>query len=183
MKKNIIYIISAVLLLILCYVVGQTLVGPKTIKSDKTDLYYVYSQKSDELVYEGVKETQDVPGGKTVGLVEDEVYGQYYLMTPGTSIRAGIIVDDVSHILTFQYMIHQGVAEISDGMTLQVLVYQAETGDVLYDDRVKVDDDERQYELSLDSWKNQNIYIEFKAGNETDNQDGDWLVIKDAQIE
>lgn len=181
-KKGIIYTVAAVLLLVVCYVIGQTLVGPKTVESN-TSLYYDYTQKSDELVYEGKAETTDVPGGQTVGLVEDDMYGQYYLMTPDTAIRAGIIVDTAPHALSFQYMIHKNVSELSDGMTLQVLVLQEGTEDVLYDDIVDVDAEEKQYELSLETWENQNIYIIFRAGNKTDNRDGDWLVIKDAQIE
>lgn len=182
MKKGIIYTIVAILVLVLCYIIGQMIAGPKTIENTQS-VYYDYTQKNDELVYEGREDTSDVPGGKTVGLVEDDIYDRYYLMTPNTSLRAGIIVDEMPHILTFQYMIHQSVSQLSDGMTLQIVVIREGTEEVLYNHTLEVSTGEKEYELSLEPWEGQNIYITFVAGNATEDKNGDWLVIKDAKIE
>ena len=182
MKKGIIYTIAAILILVLCYIIGQTIVGPKTIENSQP-VYYEYTQKNDELVYEGKKDTSDVTGGKTVGLVEDDIYGKYYLMTPDTSIRAGIVLDDAPHLLRFDYMIHENVAEISDGMSLRIAVIQEGTEEVLYEESISVKAEVQKYELSLKPWKNQNVFIVFEAENNTEDRSGDWLVIKDAKIE
>lgn len=182
-KKGIIYAIVAVLFLVICYIIGQTLVGSKSIEKNKKDVYYDYVQKEEQLVYEGDKVVTDAPGGKTVGLVEDDTYGQYYLMTPNTSIRAGIIVDAEPHTLRFQYMIHENVSNISDGMILRVMVIKEGTEDILYDETINVDEKEKEFKLDLSTWKEQNIYIVFSAASMTENQDGDWMVIKDAKIE
>lgn len=179
-KKSIIYSIVAVAFLVVCFVIGQTISGPKVIKTDLS-VYYDYQEKADELVYVGDK-AADTPGGRSVGYVEDDTYGAYYLMTPDTAIRAGIILDDTSHMLSFRYMIHEKVAELSDGMQLKVQILQEGTEDVLYEDVLDVTAEKKDYELSLEEWKNQNIYIVFEAYNATNDQDGDWLVIKGVEV-
>ena len=180
-KKSIIYSIVAVAFLVVCFVIGQTISGPKVIKTDPS-VYYDYLEKADELVYVGDK-AADTPGGRSVGYVEDDTYGAYYLMTPDTAIRAGIILDDTSHILSFQYMIHEKVAELPDGMQLKVQILQEGTEDILYEDVLDVTAEKKDYELSFEEWKNQNVYIVFEFSDIKNNQKGDWLIMRNIKID
>lgn len=80
-------------------------------------------------------------------------------------------------------MIHENVSNVSDGMILRGMVLKEETEDILYDETINVDEKEKEFKLDLSTWKEQNIYIVFSAASMTENQDGDWMVIKDAKIE
>lgn len=189
MKKKVVYSIVAIAFLVICYMIGQFVVRPNRKDAETMDTteeqsyFYDYGQKSEELELGGYEEKDDMPGGKTVGLIEDDTYGKWYLMTPGTSITAGIILDDKDRKLSFKYCIHKDVAALSDGMDLTVQVIQEDTGDVLYKESVDVTKEEKSFELDLSDWKNSNVFIRLEAGNHTDDETGDWLVIDDAHID
>ena len=104
-------------------------------------------------------------------------------MTPDTSITAGIILDDKDRKLSFKYCIHKDVAALSDGMELTVQVLQEETKDILHEESVLVDKEQKDFVLDLSEWKNSNVYIKLEATNKTDDETGDWLVIDDANID
>ncbi len=189
MKKKVVYSIVAIAFLVICYMIGQFVVRPNRKDSEPLDseeeksYFYDYSQKNEELELGGYEEKDDMPGRKTVGLIEDDTYGKWYLMTPDTSITAGIILDDKDRKLSFKYCIHKDVAALSDGMELTVQVLQEETKDILHEESVLVDKEQKDFVLDLSEWKNSNVYIKLEATNKTDDETGDWLVIDDANID
>ena len=190
-KKKIIYSIIAILVLVICFIIGQTVVKPT--RENTTDAenemnqgqeyYYDYILKSEELVYEGDVETTDMPGGKTVGLVEDDAYGKWYFLSPNTSITAGVILDEKERILKFEYFIHENVSRLSDGMQLEVVIVQEGTNSVLYENSLTVDGTSKECIVELTEWKNENVFIKMQAINSTGDETGDWLVIKNARID
>ena len=188
-KKKIIYPIIAVLVLVVCYFIGQNVVRPKRTsnmgieESQNNGYYYEFVQKSDELIYEGYLETSDMPGGKTVGLVEDDVYGKWYLLSPNTSITSGIILDDEARTFKFDFFIHENVAHLSDGMQLNVIIIQEGTENILYENSLSVDGESKECSVDLSEWKAGNIFITMRATNSTEDMTGDWLVIKNARVD
>ncbi|MBQ9936530.1 MAG: hypothetical protein IJO70_11845 [Lachnospiraceae bacterium] len=184
-KRKILYGIIAILVLVICYVIGQTVVRPNrsTDMYSKGNHYYDYVKKSDELTYEGYQETTDMPGGKTVGLVEDEVYGKWYLLSPDTSITAGIILDHKDRSLSFEYQIHENVAHLSDGIQLSVQIIKEGTDEILYEENLDVDKTRKSFSLKLAQWKDSNVFVKLQAANSSDDETGDWLVIKNGIID
>lgn len=187
-KKKILYAIIALMVLVLCYVIGQTVVKPSREDGEvsqterETDSYYSFFHKGDELKLVGYAETTDMPGGKTVGLVEDDVYDAWILMTPHTSVEAGVVLDDASRTLSFTYVIHKNVSELSDGMSLLVEVVNADTSDVWYSQQLTVDSAEKVCDIDLSEYRNKNVTIRLSAVEHTEDETGDWLVIQNAII-
>lgn len=188
-KKKPLYAIIALMVLMLCYVIGQTVVKPSRDKSgseerseQKVDVYFDFIQKADELKMEGYMETVDMPGGKTVGVVEDDVYGNWILLTPRTSIEAGVVLDNTSRKLSFDYMIHKNVADLSDGMRLQVDIIDVDTGEICYSQSLTVDSKEKECNIDLAEYKSKNVVVRLFSLEHTDDETGDWLVIQNAII-
>lgn len=187
-KRKILYTVIAILVLVLCYIIGQKVVRPikgadSYGRDEEDEYFYDYVLKSDELMYEGQADTTDMPGGKTVGYVEDDVYGKWYLLTPSTSMKAGIILDGKDREFSFEYMIHENVADLSDGMKLSVQIISEETNDILHEKTLIADADKKQYNIDLSLWKDSNVYIVLQTVDSMENEAGDWLVIKNAIID
>ncbi len=124
-----------------------------------------------------------MPGGKSVGLVEDDVYGKWYLMTPNTSITAGIILDAEEHIFSFDYLIHENVSHLSDGMQLSVKVIKEGTEEIVFEELLVADETRKEFSVDLAQWKNSNVFVKLQATNILDDETGDWLVIENAIID
>lgn len=127
----------------------------------------------------GANKTSDNPWGITAGEFDMEDVGRCVLLTPGTSMSFRIKKEN-SDNLKLSWMIHPWVSEKSDGVGIEVEVYEsgAETPVISKGFLTAVTDDFVNESIDISALESDEIKIVLKCNSgENDNEDADWLVV------
>lgn len=194
-KKGICVVLGIIVVLFICYLIGQNVVLPKRMRSaGYTDVdgnvpEYSIMENINTFSFGGQEEMDDVPGGQTISVLElnqdsnvsEDMYGKYIFMTPGTSFANRITLNKKCDTLSFMYGIHPWIdKEVSDGIQIVVEVYTTEgdkpnireTFDAKVGEKMKL----ANVDLSSVAGEKVTIGISCTAG-ENDDESGDWAII------
>jgi hypothetical protein len=185
MKKKIFMTILAVMVLVLCYLIGQYVVLPRSNKQNtvgvETTYYWNLFDSSTNIEYTGLSETTDTPGNITVGRIDDDSYGKWILMTPRTGFKTLISVDNQDRTLVMDYVIHKDVASVSDGMTVDIKLLN-DGGEVVFEQEDRVNGDEIRCEIPLTEYKGCEVALSVEMEDVETDESGDWLVVREGYI-
>lgn len=137
---------------------------------------------SDNIIFEGKKETADNPWNMTAGKFEMEEEGTCILLTPNTAV----LFDEINNADTFSFSceIHPWVRESSDGAGILIWVMDSEDT-ILYQEEIAVSAEEEWKEVELDiSQYDGAEKIKMLCNNGGNGDDsGDWVVVKVQETE
>lgn len=177
-NKRVILSISALLVLVVCYLIGQFIVGPKgATSSSELGTATAAAAIWESVSFEGNQETSDNPWGITAGWFEMENEGKCILLNPNTALMLEGLDQDKE--ISFQYELHPWVRENSDGAGALVWVLDHEDS-ILYEEEISISsqDDWEEYQLDLSQYDGAEK-VKVLCNNGTNEDDsGDWLVIK-----
>ena len=200
-KKSICVACAIIVVLFICYLIGQNIVLPRRMKSagytdaDGNVPEYSIMENINSFSFGGQKEMVDVPGSQTISVIEldensnvsEDMYGKYIFMTPGTSFANRIDLSKKCDTLSFMYGIHPWIEKnVSDGVEIVVEVYTTEEGkpDIRKTFNAKAGEAMKLAEVDLSSvaGKEVTIGITCTAG-ESGDESGDWGMIRYPFIE
>ena len=192
MRKVTVVIIGACLSLIGSWGIGQGLKLHRQGEQEIPETQEINSKEIEELstisiveddnvlssngvIFEGAQNTSDTPWNTTAGWikVEDE---DCILLTPNTAVTFEITE---SKTLSFDYMIHPWVKDVSDGAGILIWLMDYEDA-ILYEERVSVNNEEewKNFQLSLNQYDSvHKIKVHCNNGENGDDS-GDWVVIR-----
>lgn len=200
-KKSICVAFAIIVVLFICYLIGQNIVLPRRMKSaGYTDVdgnvpeYSILENFSTFAL--GGEGAADVPGSKTISKIEftkdnsdisEEWLGNCIFMTPGTSFAKRMKIEKNCSKIDFEYGIYPDIeANVCDGADLIVEVYLDENDEPVIREKYKAQAENELERAGIDitAYAGKEVTISFTCkdgGN--DNQDGDWMMIKYPVIE
>lgn len=200
-KKNIKIAIVIIVVLFICYLIGQNIVLPNRMRSagyvdaDGNIPQYSILQNFNSFSIKG-QAPADVPGSTSIQKIEftkdnaaipDEWLGNCIFMLPNTSFAKGIDLDKKSNKIDLEYGIYPDkVTEVSDGADLYVEVYVDGKSKPVIREKLKAEPNGELNRAKIDISKcaGKKVSISFSCldgGN--GNEDADWLMIKYPVIE
>ena len=192
MRKVTVVIIGACLSLIVSWGIGQGLKLHRQGEQEIPETQEINSKEIEELstisiveddnvlssngvVFEGAQNTSDNPWNTTAGWIKIEEE-DCILLTPNTAVTFEITE---SKTLSFDYMIHPWVKDVSDGAGILIWLMDNEDA-ILYEERVSVNNEEewKNFQLSLNQYDSvHKIKVHCNNGENGDDS-GDWVVIR-----
>lgn len=192
MRKVTVVIIGACLSLIGSWGIGQGLKLDRQGEQEIPETQEINSKEIEELstisiveddnvlssngvVFEGAQNTSDNPWNTTAGWIKIEEE-DCILLTPNTAVTFEITE---SKTLSFDYMIHPWVKDVSDGAGILIWLMDNEDA-ILYEEGVSVNNEEewKNFQLSLNQYDSvHKIKVHCNNGENGDDS-GDWVVIR-----
>lgn len=192
MRKVTVVIIGACLSLIGSWGIGQGLKLHRQGEQEIPETQEINSKEIEELstisiveddnvlssngvVFEGAQNTSDNPWNTTAGWIKIEEE-DCILLTPNTAVTFEITE---SKTLSFDYMIHPWVKDVSDGAGILIWLMDNEDA-ILYEEGVSVNNEEewKNFQLSLNQYDSvHKIKVHCNNGENGDDS-GDWVVIR-----
>lgn len=122
------------------------------------------------------------PWGTTIGKIADENGKQALFMMPNTGIS--MVYNPASQSkLTFEYGLYPAVRSVSDGCILSVQIRKPDGTADVWEIPVPADSDYLTDSLDLSAYAGQKIEIKLTCANaKENNENGDWLIIKNAML-
>lgn len=200
-KKTIKIAIVIIVVLFICYLIGQNIVLPNRMRSagyvdaDGNIPRYSILQNFNSFSIKG-QAPADVPGSTSIQKIEftkdnaaipDEWLGNCIFMLPNTSFAKVIDLDKKSTKIDLEYGIYPDkVTEVSDGADLYVEVYVDGKSKPVIREKLKAEPNGELNRAKIDISKcaGEKVSISFSCqdgGN--GNEDADWMMIKYPVIE
>lgn len=134
------------------------------------------------LEFEGVKDTEDNPWHKTAGLFELEDIGECIFLTPNMSVHM-LELENVEKI-SLQTKIHPWVQESSDGAGILVWIMDNEDN-ILDEKEILLSNEDKWKDITINLAEYESaVRLKLTCNNgSADNDNGDWVIIKDCSID
>lgn len=200
-KKTIKIAIVIIVVLFICYLIGQNIVLPNRMRSagyvdaDGNIPQYSILQNFNSFSIKG-QAPADVPGSTSIQKIEftkdnaaipDEWLGNCIFMLPNTSFAKVIDLDKKSTKIDLEYGIYPDkVTEVSDGADLYVEVYLEEKSKPVIREKLiaEPNGELNRAKIDISKYAGEKVSISFSCldgGN--GNEDADWMMIKYPVIE
>ena len=200
-KKTIKIAIVIIVVLFICYLIGQNIVLPNRMRSagyvdaDGNIPQYSILQNFNSFSIKG-QAPADVPGSTSIQKIEftkdnaaipDEWLGNCIFMLPNTSFAKVIDLDKKSTKIDLEYGIYPDkVTEVSDGADLYVEVYLDGKSKPVIREKLKAEPNGElnRAKIDISKYAGKEVSISFSCldgGN--GNEDADWMMIKYPVIE
>ena len=200
-KKTIKIAIVIIVVLFICYRIGQNIVLPNRMRSagyvdaDGNIPQYSILQNFNSFSIKG-QAPADVPGSTSIQKIEftkdnaaipDEWLGNCIFMLPNTSFAKVIDLDKKSTKIDLEYGIYPDkVTEVSDGADLYVEVYVDGKSKPVIREKLKAEPNGEinRAKIDISKYAGKKVSISFSCldgGN--GNEDADWMMIKYPVIE
>lgn len=158
----------------------------ETIATSDTADSSVSGEKIDlnTVQFAGSKATEENPWGTTAGLIQIEDIGECIFLTPNTSAEIELENPEGKSI-AFKYEIYSQVRDASDGADIfvEVFVNGEKEASVSKTFAVTTESDWAEAVVTVDEEEIENIRVKISCGNgEKDNDDADWVVIKNLNL-
>lgn len=168
-------------------VVAQTEAAAPEVSSDDVQAGTPFVDQQDCLTFEGqaAADEKDIPWKTNCGVVEDEAMGTSIFLTPNTAL-AFACQPAAGQTLAFDAEIFPAVQAVSDGVSLRVQIFDADTQAQLTESTLQIPSSEQAQSLSVDlaAYEGQHIWVRLACGNgQNDNDDGDWLFLTSCSIQ
>lgn len=200
-KKSIAVAIGIIVVLFICYLIGQNVVLPNRMKSagytdadGKVPAYSILENFNTFAI--GGEKAADVPGSKSITKIEfnkdnsgipEEWLGNCIFMMPDTSFAKKMKIDKGCTKIDLEYGIYPDItADVCDGADLIVEVYLDENKDpVVHEEfNAKAETDLQRAMVDISKYAGKEVTLSFSCKNGgNDNEDGDWMMIKYPVIE
>lgn len=157
------------------------------LSSNSVQAGVAFVEQQDLLTFEGqaAVDEQDIPWQTNCGVVQDEAVGTSIFLTPNTAL-AFACEPAAGQSLAFTAEIFPAVQPVSDGCSLRVQIFDADTQAQLTESTLQIPSSEQGQDFSVDlsEYAGQNIWVRLACGNgQNDNDDGDWLFLTSCGIE
>ena len=199
-KNQIIVCLSIVIALFICYLIGQKVVLP--IRMEKSGYLSVDGEVPKYSIMEhfnefeiGGQQPADVPGSLNISMLtlttensdfSEDFLGTSIFMLPNTSISNEMKIKHSYNELSFLYGISPNITtDVSDGAEVVVSAYENDSETPIFQEVVEVQPEQGFHvaRISLDSIKGKKVrFVISCAPGENDNEDGDWVMIKNPSI-
>lgn len=160
--------------------------APKVEGMVQANLAFV--EQKDVLTFEGKQnvDAKTIPWKTNCGIVEDteENLGTCLFLTPNTAVAFACSPESMQS-LSFDALIYPAVQSASDGCSLRVQIFSANSEELLTDDTLQIASSEtmQTFTVDLSPYAGSNIWVRIACGNgENNNDDGDWLFFTNCAI-
>ncbi len=195
-KKFIMVTGLVIIVLFICYLIGQNIVLPNRMKADGyLDINgripeYSILENVNNFAFGGQKD-MDVLGGKSISMVDlnkdnselsESWLGKSIFMTPGTSMAQRMKFKKNYNKISFKYAMYPTISkEISDGANIVIELYGDEGKKPILRKVYEVtpEKDFESVELDISKINNTEMTLAISCNNGlNNNEDGDWVLIK-----
>lgn len=168
-------------------VVTQTETAAPEVSSDVVQAGTPFVDQQDCLTFEGQSavDEQEIPWQTNCGVVQDEAVGTSIFLTPNTAL-AFACNPSAGQALVFDAEIFPALQSVSDGCSLRVQIFDADTQAQLTESTLQIPSSEQVQNFSVDlsEYADKNIWVRLACGNgQNDNDDGDWLFLTSCSIQ
>lgn len=161
--------------------------APKVEGMVQANLAFV--EQKDVLTFEGKQnvDAKTIPWKTNCGIVEDteKNLGTCLFLTPNTAVAFACSPESMQS-LSFDALIYPAVQSASDGCSLRVQLFDADTQAQLTESTLQIPSSEQSQNFSVDlsEYAGKNIWVRLACGNgQNNNDDGDWLFLTSCSIE
>lgn len=167
--------------------VEQTGMEALQLTSDNVQAGTAFVEQQDQLTFEGqlAVDKQEIPWQTNCGVVQDEATGTSIFLTPNTAL-AFACKPSAGQSLVFAAEIFAAVQPVSDGCSLRVQIFDANTQTQLTESTLQIPSSEQSQNFSVDlsEYEDQAIWVRLACGNgQNNNDDGDWLFLTSCSIQ
>lgn len=144
--------------------------------------YISFTDSFDDLQFENRADNSDNPWGSTINNMLTEQDEQAIVMMPYTAIQCSFYTSG-NEVFQWSDSIHPWVADVSDGMPMQIRVYKDGEKEPTLTQDYTISAEKTARTLDLSQFKGERIVLEI-AAEEAEGADtsGDWLFLEETKI-
>lgn len=192
-KKKIFIACTIFVVLFVCYLIGQNIVLPSRLKKEGLATFdgnvpkYSFVQNFELVEYPDAETRDDVPGGSSASYMVLDGNQKVFFFIPGAKISQELLVENQYSRMSFACGYHPSIQEgIADGANVNVEIVDTTSGDVLFTDKIEIEDVSAYIseEIDLTKYRGMTIKVEFSCDSgKNGDESGDWIVIKNWAID